>query len=58
MVLRNFYQRAVPPGGAFSRDLQDQKSKSPLFPRPGGAVVTNDWCINLFDYIMLCIFFL
>ena len=29
-------------GGAFSRDLLDQKSKSLLFPGAGGAVVTND----------------
>ena len=31
-------------GGAFSGDLLDQKSKSPLFPKPGGGgpVVTND----------------
>ena len=36
---------------AFSRAVMDEKSLSPLFPvgGGGGAVVTNDWCIN---YIM------
>ena len=29
-------------GSAFSRDLLDQKSKSPLFPGDGREVVTND----------------
>ena len=33
-------------GGTFSRDLLDQKSKSPLFPGGVGCVVTNDWCIR------------
>ena len=42
-----FTNEQSPQGGAFSRDLLDQKSKSPLFPGPGGAVVTNDWCINV-----------
>ena len=31
-----------PQGGDFTGDLLDQKSKSPLFPGGGGAVVTND----------------
>ena len=35
-----------PQGGDFTRDLICSKSKSPLFPGGGGAVVTNDWCIN------------
>ena len=30
---------------AFSKALMDEKSLSPLFPKGGGAVVTNDWCI-------------
>ena len=39
-------------GGAFSRDLVDQKSKSLLFPGPGGGgggggMVTNDLCIMI-----------
>ena len=25
----------------------DQKSKSPLFPGPGGGVITNDYCITM-----------
>ena len=29
----------------YSRELLDEKSKSPLFPGAGGCVVTNDWCI-------------
>ena len=43
-----FTNEQFPQGGAFSRDLLDQKSKSPLFPGPGGGggVVTNDWCIS------------
>ena len=44
-----FTNEQSPQGGAFSRDFLDQKSKSPLFPGPVGAVVTNDWCINV-DY--------
>ena len=41
-----FTNEQSPQGGAFSRDLLDQKSKSPLFPGPGGgAAVSNDWCI-------------
>ena len=30
-----FTNEQSPQGGAFSRDLLDQKSKSPLFPGPG-----------------------
>ena len=29
---------------AYSRALLDKKSKSPLFPKDGVAMVTNDWC--------------
>ena len=32
--------------GVYSRDFLDEKSKSPLFPGDGGAMVTNDWCIK------------
>ena len=31
-----FTNEQSPQGGDFSRDLLDQKSKSPLFPGPGG----------------------
>ena len=31
-----FTNEQSPQGGAFSRDLLDQKSKSPLFPGAGG----------------------
>ena len=39
-----FTNEQFPRGGAFSRDLLDQKSKTPLFPGAGGwgSVVTND----------------
>ena len=33
---RGFTNEQSPQGGAFSRDLLDQKSKSLLFPGPGG----------------------
>ena len=32
----SFTNEQSPQGGAFNRDLLDQKSKSPLFPGPGG----------------------
>ena len=32
-----FTNEQSPQGGAFSRNLLDQKSKSPLFPGPGGG---------------------
>ena len=35
-----------PGGGVYSRALKTEKSQSPPFPVGGGAVVTNDWCIN------------
>ena len=41
-------------GRAFSRDLTDQKAKSPLFPGDGGgggkSMITNNWCINRRQY--------
>ena len=36
--------RGVTIGCGYSRDLLDEKSKSPLFPGTG-VVVTNNWCI-------------
>ena len=39
-------KRSLPQGRAFSRDLQDQKSKAPLFPR-GGGWLQSDWCITV-----------
>ena len=41
-----FYHWLSPQCGAFSRDLLNEKSKSPLFHGAGG-VVTNDWCSNV-----------
>ena len=32
--------------GAYTWALQMEKSISPLFPGPEGAVVANDWCIK------------
>ena len=41
-ISSGFTNQQSPQGRAFSGDLLDQKSKSPLFPGAGGAVVTND----------------
>ena len=41
-----FTSRLSPQGGDFTWDWLDRKSKSPLFPGPGEAVVTIDWCIT------------
>ena len=43
-ISSGFTNEQSPQGRAFSGDLLDQKSKSPLFPvvRGGGGVVTND----------------
>ena len=41
-----FTNEQSPQGGAFSRDLLDQKSKSPLFPGPEGSVVTNEGALK------------
>ena len=42
-ISSGFTNEQSPQGRAFSGDLLDQKSKSPLFPRAGwGGVVTND----------------
>ena len=30
---------------AFTRALQTEKRKAPLFPGPVGVGVSNDWCI-------------
>ena len=35
-----------PGGGVYSTALKTEKSQSPPFPVGGGALVTNDWCIN------------
>ena len=42
-----------PQGGAFSRDLLDQRSKYPLYPG-GGALVTNDECILESYFAVFC----
>ena len=36
-----------PGGGVYSKALKTEKSQSPPFPVGGGALVTNDWCINM-----------
>ena len=33
-------------GGAYTRALKSENSLSPPIPVGGGAVDTNDWCIN------------
>ena len=48
--MRKALTSSLPPwGGAHSRALKAEKSRSPPFPVGGGAVVTNDWCIIIFD---------
>ena len=50
--------RRSPQYMAFSRAVMDEKSLSPLFPvgvcGRGGAVVTNDWCINFSQTLKTC----
>ena len=45
-----FTNMLSPQGGAFSGDLLDQKSKSPLFPGPGGLwlQMTSALCVHVF----------
>ena len=42
---RDFTEKKSPQCRAYTRALQMEKSISPLFPGPKGAVVANDWCI-------------
>ena len=48
---RDFTEKKSPQCRAYTWALQMEKSISPLFPGPEGAVVANDWCI-----IALCPF--
>ena len=48
---RDFTEKKSPQCRAYTWALQMEKSISPLFPGPEGAVVANDWCI-----ITLCLF--
>ena len=43
---RDFTEKKSPQCRAYTWALQMEKSISPLFPGPEGAVVANDWCIN------------
>ena len=42
---RDFTEKKSPQCRAYTWALQMEKSISPLFPGPEGAVVANDWCI-------------
>ena len=44
------------PQGDFTWDWLGPKSKSPLFPGPGGAVFTIDWCIMIWCRIHTMLF--
>ena len=43
---RDFTEKESPQCRAYTWALQIEKSISPLFPGPEGAVVANDWCIT------------
>ena len=44
---RGFYHKRGPQCRAFSRALEIEKLKAPLFRGPEGGGDTNDWCINM-----------
>ena len=44
---RDFTEKKSPQCRAYTWALQMEKSISPLFPGPEGAVVANDWCISV-----------
>ena len=44
---RDFTEKKSPQCRAYTWALQMEKSISPLFPGPEGAVVANDWCISI-----------
>ena len=44
---RDFTEKKSPQCRAYTWALQMEKSISPLFPGPEGAVVANDWCMTL-----------
>ena len=50
---RDFTEKKSPQCRAYTWALQMEKSISPLFPGPEGAVVANDWCIIII--IIICI---
>ena len=43
---RDFIKHLSLQGGAFTGALKFEKLKAPLFPGPGRAGDTNDWCIT------------
>ena len=47
---RAFTEKKSPQCRAYTWALQMEKSISPLFPGPEGAVVANDWCIITFTF--------
>ena len=46
---RAFTTNVAPQSRAFSRALETEKLKAPLFRGPEGAGDTNDWCIRKMD---------
>ena len=50
---RDFTEKESPQCSAYTGALQMEKSISPLFPGPEGAVVANDWCINHGQMVIL-----
>ena len=49
---RDFTEKNSPQCRAYTWALQTEKSISPLFPGPEGAVVANDWCIIFTKHIL------
>ena len=50
---RDFTEKKSPQCRAYTWALQMEKSISPLFPGPEGAVVANDWCIILLSWVVI-----
>ena len=49
---RDFTEKKSPQCRAYTWALQMEKSISPLFPGPEGAVVANDWCITGIQHLI------
>ena len=48
---RDFTEKKSPQCRAYTWALQMEKSISPLFPGPEGAVVANDWCTRFSNFV-------
>ena len=49
---RAFTTNVAPQCRDFSRALESEKLKAPLFRGPEGAGDTNDWCTSCFDMFL------